>query len=104
VELEFLQQLDPQGDLLRPILKRKSGTHNCYKPYEFPEGSCEQYFRQMQATEGQQRLNVLLEELGLKGTDVFNELNRTHWAIKRVDLIQELLEANIQIPVFNMQR
>jgi hypothetical protein len=52
----------------------------------------------------QQRLNGLLEELGLKGTDVFNELNRTHWAIKRVDLIQELLEANIQIPVFNMQR
>lgn len=56
------------------------------------------------ATIEQQLLNGLLEELGLRGTSAFNELNHTHWAIKRVDLIQELLEANIQIPVFNMQR
>ena len=52
----------------------------------------------------QQRLNELLDELGLTGNNAFNELNRTHWAIKRVDLIQELYEANLPVPVFNMQR
>ena len=52
----------------------------------------------------QQRLNELLDELGLIGDNRFNELNRTHWAIKRVDLIQELYEANLPVPVFNMQR
>ena len=50
----------------------------------------------------QQRLNECLEELGLVGDNRFNELNRTHWSIKRCDLIQELLEAGVQIPVFNM--
>jgi len=52
----------------------------------------------------QQRLNELLDELGLYGNQHFNELNRTHWAIKRVDLIQELYEAGLPVPVFNMQR
>ena len=52
----------------------------------------------------QQRLNEMLDELGLIGDQHFNELNRTHWAIKRVDLIQELYEANLPVPVFNMQR
>ena len=50
----------------------------------------------------QQRLNECLEELGLVGDNRFNELNRTHWSIQRCDLIQELLEAGVQIPVFNM--
>jgi hypothetical protein len=40
----------------------------------------------------------VLEELQLVGNDKFNELNRTHWSIKRCDLIQELLEAGVQIP------
>ena len=51
----------------------------------------------------QSAINVLLDELGLVGNAKYNELNRTHWSIKRVDLIQELYEANIQVPVFNMQ-
>lgn len=51
----------------------------------------------------QSAINVLLDELGIVGNASFNELNRTHWSIKRVDLIQELYEANIQVPVFNMQ-
>lgn len=46
------------------------------------------------------RLNELLEELQLYGDNRFNEMNRTHWAIKRCDLIQELQEARIEIPVF----
>lgn len=52
----------------------------------------------------QQRINDLHEELGIPANKGYSELNRTHWAIKRVDLIQELLEAGVQIPVFNMQR
>lgn len=52
----------------------------------------------------QQRVNELLDELGLYGNNSFNELNRTHWAIKRADLIQELYEAGLPVPVFNMQR
>ena len=51
----------------------------------------------------QSAINGLLEELGLWGNMNFNELNRTHWAIKRVDLIQELYEAGIQVPIFNAQ-
>lgn len=51
----------------------------------------------------QSAINELMEELGLMGTKSFNELNRTHWAIKRADLIQELYEAQVQVPVFNMQ-
>ena len=51
----------------------------------------------------QSTINGLLEELGLWGNMNFNELNRTHWAIKRVDLIQELYEAGIQVPIFNAQ-
>lgn len=50
----------------------------------------------------QQRLNELLEELQLVGNNKFNEMNRTHWSIKRCDLIEELLEAGVQIPVFTI--
>ena len=48
------------------------------------------------------RLNELLDELQLVGDNRFNEMNRTHWSIKRCDLIQELLEAGVQIPVFTI--
>lgn len=51
----------------------------------------------------QRVINDLLEELGLSGNGNFNELNRTHWSIKRADLIQELYEAQVPVPVFNMQ-
>ena len=50
----------------------------------------------------QRRLNELLEELELCGNRNFNEMNRTHWSIKRCDLIEELLEAGIQVPVFRV--
>ena len=43
----------------------------------------------------QQTLNELLTELGLGGVKRFNELNRTHWAVKRVDLLDELSSAHI---------
>lgn len=45
----------------------------------------------------QQRLNELLDELGLGGAKCSNELNRTHWAVKRVDLLDELTSARIDL-------
>ena len=45
----------------------------------------------------QQKLNGLLEELCLLGANCFNELNRTHWAIKRVNLFEELTDAHIDL-------
>ena len=40
----------------------------------------------------QQRLNEALFELDISGTDSFNEFNRMHWSIKKIDLIAELRE------------
>ena len=37
----------------------------------------------------QQRLNEALFDLDIHGTTSFNEFNRTHWCIKKVDLIAE---------------
>lgn len=48
----------------------------------------------------QVRLNEMLEDLQLIGNNQFNEMNRTHWAIKRCDLIGELQEAGIAVPIF----
>lgn len=45
----------------------------------------------------QQRLNEALFELDLRGTGSFNEFNRTHWCIKRIDLIGELRELGFNI-------
>lgn len=45
----------------------------------------------------QQIINGLSERLCLLVANCFNELNRTHWAIKRVDLLEELSEAHIDI-------
>lgn len=45
----------------------------------------------------QQRINELLEELDLCGNDKFNELNRTHWAVKNVDLVHDLAQAGISV-------
>lgn len=50
----------------------------------------------------QQCLNERLEELELVGDNRFNEMNRTHWSIKRCNLIQELFKAGVHIPVFSM--
>lgn len=45
----------------------------------------------------QQRLNEALMDLDLWGENAFNEFNRTHWSIKKVDLISELQELGFQI-------
>lgn len=45
----------------------------------------------------QQRLNEIIFQLAIDGTTSFNELNRTHWAIKRLNLIEELRAAGISV-------
>lgn len=45
----------------------------------------------------QQRLNEALFELDISGTDSFNEFNRMHWSIKKIDLIAELRELGFNL-------
>lgn len=46
-------------------------------------------------TVSQQRINDLADELDIDGKPSFNELNRTHWAVKNVNLLQALSSAGI---------
>lgn len=45
----------------------------------------------------QQRLNEIAFNLAINGASSFNELNRTHWAIKHINLIEELKDAGISV-------
>lgn len=45
----------------------------------------------------QQRINEAMFDLDIYGSSTFNELNRMHWSIKKVDLIAELREIGYQI-------
>ncbi len=45
----------------------------------------------------QQRLNELASELGIEGTSSFNELNRMHWAIKKINMVEVLREAGLRV-------
>ncbi|KGP76134.1 hypothetical protein JT05_06610 [Desulfosporosinus sp. Tol-M] len=45
----------------------------------------------------QQKLNEIAFNIALQGASSFNELNRTHWAIKKVNLIEELKAAGISV-------
>lgn len=45
----------------------------------------------------QQHINDLAEPLDLSSRTNFNELNRTHWAVKNVDLVHELAQAGISV-------
>lgn len=54
------------------------------------------YFYKLSAIP-QQKLNEIAFELALGKATLFNELNRTHWAIKRVNLIEELRTAGISV-------
>ena len=45
----------------------------------------------------QQVLNDNLFYLGIDGNNRFNELNHTHWAIKRIDLVEALKEIGISV-------
>jgi len=54
------------------------------------------YFQRF-CTIPQQRLNEIMLNLAIKGSSSFNELNRTHWTIKRINLIEELRAAGISV-------
>ena len=45
----------------------------------------------------QQKLNEIASNLAIKGSSSLNELNRTHWAIKRIDLLHELSAAGLKV-------
>ena len=45
----------------------------------------------------QQILNELKEELGISYATAFNELNRTHWALKQINLVEALNKNNIKV-------
>lgn len=45
----------------------------------------------------QQKLNEIAFNLAIKGTSSFNELNRMHWTIKRIPLVEELKAAGISV-------
>lgn len=45
----------------------------------------------------QERLNGLLFELGILGNSNFNELNRMHWAIKKINMVDTLAENGIRV-------
>lgn len=45
----------------------------------------------------QQKINELRFELGIEGCSGTNELNRMHWAIKKINAVEVLREAGIQV-------
>ena len=49
----------------------------------------------------QQRLNELSMELGFNNRYFTNELNRTHWTIKRIDLVETLHDAYLPVCKLN---
>ena len=54
------------------------------------------YYQTLNAI-SQKRLNALMRELAIEGRPTFNELDRTHWTIKRVNLVEELRDAGITV-------
>lgn len=54
-------------------------------------------YPQIQYLIPQQRLNEALFELDIRGGSSFNEFNRMHWSIKKIDLVAELQELGFQI-------
>ena len=45
----------------------------------------------------QQKLNELAQQLGIDSSSNFNELNRMHWAIKKINMVEVLREAGLRI-------
>ena len=45
----------------------------------------------------QQKLNNIVSELGINPAKARNEFDHTHWAIKKVNLLEELERADIHV-------
>ena len=54
------------------------------------------YYQTLNAI-SQKKLNEIMRELAIDGRPTFNELDRTHWTIKRVNLVEELRDAGITV-------
>lgn len=79
---------------------RTDDTHMAYfglvTDVKIQDNGIKVYFYKLSAIP-QQRLNEIAFELAFGKAASFNELNRTHWAIKRVNLIEELRAAGISV-------
>lgn len=56
--MDSLKLLDPSGCLLAPLLDRKAGKLNLYKPHRFRGGSCEHYIHTMMSAEPDPRVSI----------------------------------------------
>lgn len=56
--MDVLASLDPEGCLLSPLLSRKPGKQNLYKPCRFRGGSCEHYWNTMMQAEPDPRVSI----------------------------------------------
>lgn len=59
-DTSVIQSVDPEGSLLSPILDRKLGRQNLYKPYLFRGGSSSHYFDTMFNRDTSPRVSVLI--------------------------------------------
>lgn len=56
--------------------------------------------RTAQLTSGKQLLNEHAADFGIGGTEFRNKLDETHWAIKRLDVIETLNNNGCTIKLF----
>lgn len=79
---------------------KTDGTHYAYYGFvtdvRIQDNGIKVYFRPLNQVP-QQRLNEIAAELDLGRACSFNELNRTHWAIKRINLVETLHDAGISV-------
>lgn len=64
-DMSALQAVDPKGTLLAPILDRKPGKQNLYKPFLFRGGSSGHYFDTMFNRASDPRVSVFVGLVGL---------------------------------------
>lgn len=62
------------------------------------ENSIKIYFQKCSCFQ-QQRLNEIAHRLEIRGKPSFNELCRTHWTIKKINVVEELKAAGISVLV-----
>jgi len=79
---------------------RTDETHYAYYGFvtdvRVQDNGIKVYFRSLNPVP-QQKINELAFELGLGRASSLNELNRTHWAIKKINLVEALRDAGISV-------
>lgn len=78
---------------------RTDSDHQAYfgivNDIKIQENSLKIYFQKLSSIP-QQRLNEIAPNLAIKGSSFLNELNRTHWTIKKINLVKELCDAGFK--------